>query len=525
MRKIYRTIDEVLSAGIAEKLGADGTAKLDRVLKSTRLEDKLYAGLRSGDAELDAIEKECAAKLPTFPSLSRDIYQSFYSLSVRRNGIEELSDTARQFNSHILGTVMAGEEYPAIKSACEGRQLPAYDAAAEFVSKVSSELDGLLKEAGGDKGALGTLEKLAGQEKRLMEELDSLIRKRDGEKPDAGLEQKIIDKANRTANKSRQVEAVGRQVRGNMVKNQGAIGSIVAQAAKAAAGRAEETAQALAAWGAGGGDASPEQMKLDREIVGRVRKSPALAEVARHLGRFKEMAARARRNGYAHGRGEKYALELGNDLRRTLTSEYSLLAAPATIPLFLRKYQGKRLKQYRRREPVYRGCGDMIVCLDESTSAKGDAPWGKAVALALLDAAMAGGRKFALVHFSSRSKTDLFLPGGYCTSDVLAAAETFLGGGTDFEAPLREALRLIECGGFESADIIFATDGECSLPDGFQEELRQKQAAHGFKVTGVLMDIESPGMDFSLKPFCAEIYRASEIARDSIVETILISRV
>lgn len=52
--------------------------------------------------------------------------------------------------------------------------------------------------------------------------------------------------------------------------------------------------------------------------------------------------------------GVKPTLELGNNLSRALTSELAMLATPETIPLFLRKYQQKRSKQYRRREPKRR---------------------------------------------------------------------------------------------------------------------------------------------------------------------------
>ena len=61
-----------------------GTPAGIRVLKSTKLEDAAYRDLRRDDEELDALEKACGEKLSTFPALSRDIYQSFYSLNVRQ---------------------------------------------------------------------------------------------------------------------------------------------------------------------------------------------------------------------------------------------------------------------------------------------------------------------------------------------------------------------------------------------------------------------------------------------------------
>ena len=112
-----------------------------------------------------------------------------------------------------------------------------------------------------------------------------------------------------------------------------------------------------------------------------------------------------------------------------------MLASAQTAPLFLRKYQQKQIKQYRRRQPIYKGMGDVICCLDESGSTAGDAAaWGKAVAMTLLEIAAENGRKFALIHFAGPGscKTDLFCPGAYTMENKLSAAETFLDGGTPF---------------------------------------------------------------------------------------------
>ncbi len=86
----------------------------------------------------------------------------------------------------------------------------------------------------------------------------------------------------------------------------------------------------------------------------------------------------------------------------------------------------------------------------------------------------------------------------------MSAAETFLGGGTNFERPIREAIRLMESEGFEKADVVFITDGECALSDACRQELQATQAAYHFTVTGILLDEGHAGMDFSLKPFCQE---------------------
>ena len=152
----------------------------------------------------------------------------------------------------------------------------------------------------------------------------------------------------------------------------------------------------------------------------RVRASDILRDIAKYLGRFREIFAQGKRNGYTHGRGEKYSLELGSDLSRALTSELAMLAAPETLPLFLRKYQRRQIKQYRRREPIYKGAGAMICCLDESGSTAGEcAAWGKAVALTLLF--LLGGL-LSLLWSTLLSQTNALLAAAPAFFDAIPAA-------------------------------------------------------------------------------------------------------
>ena len=525
MRNPYRTIDDVLNSPWAASTPPAETT--DRVLRSTKLEDSIYKDLRSGDGGLDQIEQDAEKKLRSFPALSRDIFQTFYSLMPRKNETEALSTAARKFNAPILEHVTRSEDFPTLKSVCEGRELPAYEAAAEFISKTAGELDGLLSDIGGDKGNLNTLEKLEAAEKQAREKLSDLLDMiRRAPDPSRELEQSAVKAANQAESKRRQVEAVSKLVDTTTAGNQDTISVFVAQAVQSAAEKAEEVQAIIGAWSDEPGNL--ERNEANEELLAQVRKSDVLKNVAKYLGRFREIFAQGKRNGYAYGRGEKYSLELGNDLSKALTSELAMLASPQTMPLFLQKYQRKQIKQYQRREPIYKGMGDIICCLDESDSTVG-APtaWGKAVALTLLEIAADGERNFALVHFSNRGRcqTDLFRPGAYTMDDKMRAAETFLGGGTNFETPMWESLRLMREDGFENADIVFISDGECAMPEHFIEELQQEQAERRFTITGVLLDSGSPGMDFSLKEFCQNIYRTSQLAGEDILRELVGKRV
>ncbi len=524
-KRKFGSLDALMSSDFLAGLntGSARTVVSDRVLRATGLEDMIYRDLRQGDEGMDELEERCKTRLESFPALSRDVFQSFYSLDVKRNPDDALTPGARQFNAHILDELMSGQDYRAIKSVCEGEELPAYEAAGEFVEKIDQDLDQLLDSCGGDCNP-ELIDRLQKQRDVLCDTLQELVNQWQETGGDAGLERKLLRTANAAESKARQVAALKERSDETFRKNRQAVAGLLASAAAATAEKAKEVHDTLVMWG--GDPASPKRTLLNRVILDKVAASPVLREISRRLGRLLELMAEGKKNGYVYGRGEKYTIERGNDLSHVLSSEFAYLALPEGIPKFIQKYQRKALMQYRRRQQVYKGCGDIIMCIDDSGSTAGeDNAWAKATAMALLKVAGEHGRKFALVHFSSAGNyhTDIFLPGQYGPDQMMRTVELFLDGGTDYETPLREALRLME-EGFQNADILFTTDGECALPEAFLKELQETQAAKKFKVTGILLDQSGPGFQFSLEPFCERIYRTSELSMEQIASEVVTSR-
>lgn len=283
--------------------------------------------------------------------------------------------------------------------------------------------------------------------------------------------------------------------------------------------QATEVNTVMTAWGTENG--TMQNNAPNRELLAHVRNSKELLAVAKTLGRYKDIIADKRKNGFTYGLGEKYDLTFGNDITNCLSGELAMLGMAETEILFMRKYEQRRLMQYRKRTASIKGKGDVIVLLDESGSTKSVASWAKAFALALLDIAAKDKRKYALIRFSSAEqvKTDLFEPGHYAAEDVMRAAEQFFGGGTDFEAPLKEALRLMQSG-YEKADITIITDGKCQLPDTFCRRLLDELRTYRATVTGILLD-KGGSCGETLEPFCDKIYRSSELTEDEIAVEIL----
>ena len=106
----------------------------------------------------------------------------------------------------------------------------------------------------------------------------------------------------------------------------------------------------------------------------------------------------------------------------------------------------------------------------------------------------------------------MFESGKYTTDDVLAAAEHFFGGGTDFESPLNEALGLLT-NDFESADVVIITDGECEVSDEFAKRFTEEKLKNRLTVLGILLNGDCGE---SLVPFCDKIYRVGDMKADEI---------
>src|SRR3972149_4390265 len=122
------------------------------------------------------------------------------------------------------------------------------------------------------------------------------------------------------------------------------------------------------------------------------------------------------------------------------------------------------------RETV--GRGPIILLIDNSGSmGAGEGGitremWAKAMGLAMAEIALRDKRAIDFINFSSRTEMSKHvvshaLPPDERIRALIAVAEEYYGGGTDFEAPLDEAFTDVETAQFKKADVILVTDGDC----------------------------------------------------------------
>lgn len=511
----FKSIEDILNSGILSERILEGFS--DNVLKSTRLEREIFRDIRDKTPEIKEFETEGRQYLSSIKQLINDVFQAFYTITPKMLDDEELSPTAKKVNKVILSTLMTHDEYASRKAICEGCEMPAAEAAVVFIRALMPRMENMAKALFGGDGNMNAMDNMAEQcadlHKQLIKEMQQA----------SPSEKKAVNLANRLKSKREQYAYLQKQADRSANVNRRKLQTVIVSALTQAMDSAETIRFILTSWG--NGDMNMPKNEFNSELLERVSKSEKLAYVAKFLGRYKDIYSNKKKNGYEFGRGEVYDITSGNSISRALTSELSLLSDPRTIPVFARKYQNKQLKQYRRREPISKGKGDIIVCLDESYSTYGDnQAWGMAMAMILLQICHDNKRNFALIHFSDKIKTHIFPADDTNMRErMFEASETFLGGNTDFEMPLNKAMDLIQDGDWKDADIVFITDGNCNISKEFENKFKEMQSSHKFTVTGILLD-KGKNDEFSLKKFCKKIYRTSELCKDDIALDIMKNR-
>ena len=234
----------------------------------------------------------------------------------------------------------------------------------------------------------------------------------------------------------------------------------------------------------------------ERIEFARKMQNQKFARISELFGPMKRLAFSEQRRKVNYAPDEVYDIELGNNLERVLLSEKMQLRHPKLKWLFMKDLLESKLTQYKMRGSERAGKGGIIYCEDGSGSMHGDREiWAKAVGLCLLNIAKKQKRPFYAIHFGSENEI-------YCmdfsnndetnrisADRVVEFAELFWGGGTDFVTPLNRSLELLNSEfnktGAVKADIVFATDGMCGVPDEFMKRFKEEQKKLGFKMWGI----------------------------------------
>ena len=198
-----------------------------------------------------------------------------------------------------------------------------------------------------------------------------------------------------------------------------------------------------------------------------------IRKIAEQFGRMKNIAFSPKMRWVDDIPHQHKGIKMGDDLGRILPQELARFDDEDLELGFLADWAEGKLIEREMHGKRKIGRGGIILCEDGSGSMSGDPEiMAKAVMLCLLNIAKQERREFHLIHFGSpgQFKTlDFPRPEDYTIDHVIEAAELFFGGGTDFQTPLDEAMRLCKeenaRTGAVKSDIIFVTDGQCHVTD------------------------------------------------------------
>lgn len=472
-----------------------------------RYDRRVYEEMRERAAEIQAAEAREAEHIPSAPLLIRDFWASLYKMRPRI--IEEANGTLA-VHKKLLEMAQELGDWEDLRSSCRLDQWASALAATVVAGRVLESLPDDVKK---DFARAAEAERIAREFMR-----DALFNREGAELAAAGGDAAKASKLRQTAELLEQqaqdawqnAAEIGAQVAARLEQRD--VRQSIRSAARDAL-EAIEDAETFA-WGSEAG--RPQNLFAQDKfaLAWKLFSDPKLKEIARLAGRMQEIAKVKRRTRIKQEPVEIVDVETGNDLSRVLPSELVALRHPTLRKDFLRRFTEENLMQYRLEGKEKLGRGPIVACLDSSGSmAEGTGwkeKWAKAVALALFHVAAREARAFACIHFGSRSEIKTFLfpnPRKARPAEVAEMVSFFFDGGTDFERPLMEAVKIVGKMPYKKGDIVFITDGECLISGAFDSKFRRLKAEKEFSVISVLMP---GGRSSGVRPFSDKIVRVGE---------------
>lgn len=212
-----------------------------------------------------------------------------------------------------------------------------------------------------------------------------------------------------------------------------------------------------------------------------------LQKIAELVGRFKKIATKKQKSKQDET-VQHQSVTFGHELSRLLPAELGNYMLGHSKLDFLKRLSEQQTLVFNKKGKDRQGKGPIIVCMDESSSMTSIKAQSKAFCIALLNIAKKQKRDFAIIPFATNvGEIKLFRKGQAKTQDLIQFSDSFIGGGTNYELPLREALELLKKSEFKKADLLFVTDGSSFLPSRFIEEFEHTKKQKQFECTSIVL--------------------------------------
>lgn len=491
-----------------------------QVVKNDRFDKATFEEMRESAQALKDTQEKGVEELTTFPPLMQDVFSTFYKYKPNVRDQAEIKSSHR-FNHSLINKAQETDQYPQLRQYTKLDPVNSALATVTIANSLIKTIQTDLKKEADEANKLAKQEDVTQQMCDTANSLSDIAHKAAGT-PNA---EDLMEKAMRAQKQAAQASTKLKKMESKNEKNMAGSQQKIRQAMRAAGNEAleevKETSELIEAWGTEPGQLqqlSPEQRL---ELAQKLGDKDKLKKLAKMIGRFRRMAIHSQKTKITHGLDEVHDMETGNDLEKVLPSELVYLRHPVLKSQFNRKFTEAQLLQYELRGKEKVGRGPIICCIDSSGSMYGESElWAKAVALSLLEIAQMQKRSFAAIFFGSDSDPletiEIHKGEQNVIGKVLEIAEYYLGGGTDFEKPLDEAIELIEREEFKKADIVFVTDGYCGVSDDWLESFLKRKDTKEARIHSVLVDMSSSNE--VMDSFSDQVTPVQDLTIDSAVE-------
>ncbi len=430
-----------------------------------------FSWVKKESPGLQKLEESGASKNVAFPHLMEDVYGSLYKYDPL---IKEEVEPGFIPNKRIMEQLIQTREYNELREFTCLQEFESATGVQVFSEQLIQNIPEDIQEK---------MDDMANAQKNLNDLLES-------ENPN-------LDEI---AQAKKLLSTMGQTTQELMNNKEFEMHKIIRSAIQKGAEEAKEMSQFLNAFGSEPGQPCTLPMEEKVKMAQKIKDNPTLKKIAQIAGRFQRLALHYQNTKTKHGVDEIVDITCGNDLSRIVPTELVLMDDPDLDILFYQKYSERKLLQFEMQGKETKGKGPIIICIDNSGSMAGEREaWAKGFALGLLTIARKQKRNFAIIHFGNATELKTFTFDKKVNSEeLLIALSHFFGGGTNFERPLREAMSLMyeENSILKKADIVFVTDGECSMgPESSKFYTGNKEKLQ-FKTYGVLIQTSTETLPF-----------------------------
>jgi uncharacterized protein with von Willebrand factor type A (vWA) domain len=293
-----------------------------------------------------------------------------------------------------------------------------------------------------------------------------------------------------------------------------AVRSALRKACEQATEETEQAEALLASWGSEQENIDKATAKDKLELFNKIKNNRKLSEISKLAGRFKAEMDRVRSNKKNAGPDEITSIETGSDLNRILASELCKLNNRKAKLLLFKDYIEGSLMQYRFEENIKESRGPIVFALDCSGSMTGDPEvWAKAIMVSIATLAAKENRPFKVILFNSSIQlTEEFTDPNQKQDKLFSICDYYCAGGTNFDLPLLTAMELIKKENkWEKADIIFITDGLCSIDKNTTSEIN-KMKESGMKLLTILIGLDDS--DSEIEKLSTTTYKVKDLYKE-----------